>query len=39
MDSDCLIKISKSGLKELIVKNFNVTIPQGNWQGSDLNII
>lgn len=26
MDSDCLIKIVKSGLKELVCKNFKVTI-------------
>jgi len=27
MDSDCLIKITKSGLKKIVCKNFNVTIP------------
>jgi rRNA-processing protein FCF1 len=27
MDSDCLIKLAKSGLKEIICKNFQITIP------------
>ncbi len=28
MDADCLIKLTKSRLKELVCKNFNVVIPQ-----------
>ena len=28
MDADCLIKLTKSGLKELVCKNFSVVIPQ-----------
>ncbi|MDR4507591.1 MAG: hypothetical protein MRJ65_05025 [Candidatus Brocadiaceae bacterium] len=28
MDADCLIKLTKSKLKELVCKNFTVTIPQ-----------
>ena len=27
MDADCLIKLTKSKLKELVCKNFSVTIP------------
>lgn len=27
MDSDCLIKLTKTGLKELVCKNFAITIP------------
>ena len=28
MDSDALIKLTKSGAKELITENFDVTIPE-----------
>ena len=28
MDADCLIKLTKSNLKELVCKNFDVLIPQ-----------
>lgn len=28
MDADCLIKLTKSNLKELVCKNFSVVIPQ-----------
>lgn len=28
MDADCLIKLTKSGLKELVCRNFSVVIPQ-----------
>ncbi|MBI5185279.1 MAG: hypothetical protein HZA01_06085 [Nitrospinae bacterium] len=28
MDSDCLIKLTKSRLKELVCKNFSIVIPQ-----------
>lgn len=28
MDTDCLIKLTKSTLKELVCRNFSVTIPQ-----------
>jgi len=28
MDTDCLIKLTKSGLKELVCRNFSVVIPQ-----------